>query len=80
MSVVGYAWIQSHVAAPDFLGAEQARLATVSRMERLAEGTLLVPHKLNPGPSLLQHALFAVKHEGIRLNLLAEALRCIPPE
>lgn len=80
MSAVGYAWIQQHVAAPDFLGVEQARLAPVSRMERLAEGTLLVPHKLAPAQDLLQHALFAVKHEGIRLNLLAAALQRIPPE
>lgn len=79
MNVVGYAWIQHHVGAPDFLGAQQARLAPVSRIERLPEGALLVPHKLAPAPDLLQHALFAIKHEGVRLNLLTAALRRIAP-
>lgn len=79
MNVVGYAWIQHHVGAPDFLGAQQARLAPVSRMEHLPEGALLVPHKLAPAPDLLQHALFAIKHEGVRLNLLTAALRRIAP-
>ncbi|HET8870828.1 MAG TPA: Fic family protein [Aquabacterium sp.] len=79
MNVVGYAWIQHHVGAPNFLGAQQARLAPVSRIERLPEGALLVPHKLAPEPDLLQHALFAIKHEGVRLNLLTAALRRIAP-
>ncbi|MDE1999743.1 MAG: Fic family protein [Burkholderiales bacterium] len=48
-------------------------------MERLPEGALLVPHKLAPAPDLLQHALFAIKHEGVRLNLLTAALRHIAP-
>lgn len=78
MSDIGYAWIQDAVGAPDFLGAQRARLAPVSRIERLADGTLLVPHKLAPAPSLLQQALFALKHEGVRLDLLALALRRVP--
>lgn len=79
MSDVGYAWIQNHLEAPDFLGRECARLAPVSRIEHLADGTLLVPHKLAPPPTLLHHALFAIKHEGVRLGLLLGALRRIPP-
>ncbi|WP_457425082.1 Fic family protein [Roseateles sp. P5_E7] len=78
MSDIGYAWIQDAVGAPDFLGTQRARLAPVSRIERLADGTLLVPHKLAPAPSLLQQALFALKHEGVRLDLLALALRRVP--
>lgn len=79
MSAVGYAWIQNDVGAPDFLGPQQARLAPVNRIERLPEGALLVPNKLAPAPELLQHALFAIKHEGVRLDLLLAALRRIPP-
>ncbi|MCA3239554.1 MAG: Fic family protein [Curvibacter sp.] len=48
-------------------------------MERLDDGTLLVPHKLAPDATLLHQALFALKHEGVRLDLLASALRSIPP-
>lgn len=79
MSDVGYAWIQQAVGAPDFLGAQRARLAPVSRIERLEDGALLVPHKLAPDASLLHQALFALKHEGVRLDLLVSALRRIPP-
>lgn len=79
MSDAGYAWIQNAVQAPDFLGTRRARLAPVSRIEPLADGALLVPHKLAPEPSLLHHALFALKHEGVRLGLLACALRRLPP-
>lgn len=79
MNEVGYAWIQNAVGAPDFLGARQARLAPVNRIERLEDGAMLVPHKLTPGSTLLQQALFALKHEGVRLDLLATALRRMPP-
>lgn len=79
MSDVGYAWIQHAVGAPDFLGRERARLAPVSRIEHLGDGAMLVPHKLAPEPTLLHHALFALKHEDMRLGLLLSALRRIPP-
>jgi Fic family protein len=79
MSAIGYAWIQNELGAPDAIGAWRARLAPVNRIERLPEGGLLVPHKLAPQSTLLQHALFAIKHEGMRLHLLAAALRRIPP-
>lgn len=79
MSDIGYAWIQNAVGAPDFLGRERARLAPVSRIAHLEDGGLLVPHKLAPEPTLLHHALFAIKHESVRLGLLLSALRRIPP-
>ncbi|CAN7252428.1 Fic family protein [Pseudorhodoferax sp. LjRoot39] len=80
MSDIGYAWIQNALDAPDFLGAQRARLASVSRMERLDEGTLLVPHKLAPEPGLLPQAMFALKHEGVRLDLLLALLQRVRPE
>ncbi|MEK8030995.1 Fic family protein [Ideonella sp. DXS29W] len=79
MSDVGYAWIQNAIGAPDFLGRERARLAPVSRIEQLNDGTLLVPRKLAPEQTFLHQALFAIKHEGVRLGLLLSALRRIPP-
>lgn len=80
MNDVGYAWIQHAVGAPDFLGQQRARLAPVNRIEHLEDGAVLVPHKLAPAASLLHQAAFALKHEGVRLDLLASALRRIPPE
>jgi hypothetical protein len=79
MSNIGYAWIQDALGAPDFLGSQRARLASVSRIERLDDGTLLVPGKVAPDPTLLQQALFALKHEGVRLDLLIRLLQEVPP-
>lgn len=72
---LGYAWIQATLNAPDFLGAQQARLGQVQSLQRLPEGALLVPARLAPPGNSLQQALFAVKHEGVRLDYLAAALR-----
>lgn len=79
MNEVGYAWIQTALGAPDFLGSQKARVASVNRLERLTDGAMLVPDKLAPQPTLLQHALFALKHEGVQLGLLMAALQHMPP-
>lgn len=80
MSDIGYAWILNTLGAPDFLGPRRARLGSVSRITRLADGLLLVPHKLATPANLLQQALFAIKHEGIRLDLLIRMLRQVPTQ
>lgn len=79
-TAVGYAWIQDALQAPDFLGAHKARLAAVQSLQRLPEGALLVPVKLAPGAYWLEHALFAIKHEGVRLDYLTAALRQVSQE
>ena len=79
-TAVGYAWIQDSLQAPDFLGAHKARLAAVQSLQRLPEGALLVPAKLAPGARWLDHALFAIKHEGVRLDYLTAALRQVGQE
>ncbi len=76
-SLVGYAWMAEALNAPDFLGSNKARVAGVNSLQRLSEGALLVPARLAPGNNWLEHALFAVKHEGVRLDYLAAALRRI---
>ena len=79
-TAIGYAWIQEALQAPDFLGAHKARLGAVQSLQRLPEGALLVPAKLAPGTGWLDHALFAIKHEGVRLDYLTAALRQVSPE
>lgn len=74
-TLLGYAWIAERSNAPDFLGTAKARVASVSSLQRLPEGALLVPTKLAPSDGWLSHALFAVKHEGVRLDYLAVALK-----
>lgn len=84
MNAVGYAYLQAQAQLPgsaDFLGPWQARLAATQRIERLPDGTLLVPPRLAPPPGdLLQHALFALKHEGVRLDVLAACLPRLNPQ
>lgn len=75
-TLLGYAWIQAALhAAPDFLGARKARVASVNSLQRLPEGALLVPARLAPAEAWLEQALFAIKHEGVQLGYLAAALR-----
>jgi len=66
--------------APDFLEADRARVAGVNSLQRLPEGTLLVPAKLAPAEDWLGQALFAIKHEGVRLDVLRLAMRQISEE
>ena len=75
---LGYAWIQAELNTPNFLGSQQARLGQVQSLQRLPEGALLVPGRLAPTANGLQQALFAIKHEGVRLDYLAAALRRVP--
>ena len=79
MNDVGYAWIQNALGVPDFLGTQRARLAPTQRIERLDTGTLLVPQRMAPAATWLEHALFALKHEGVQLALLVGALRRTAP-
>ncbi|MFT3801342.1 MAG: hypothetical protein QM766_09010 [Burkholderiaceae bacterium] len=79
--VIGYAFLLSRIS-------EQARLRmppltlpaevrAVTRIERMP-GLQAVPRPVAPadGASLLEHLLFALKHEGVQLTLLHEALNC----
>lgn len=77
---LGYAWIRAKLNTLDFLGAQQARLGQVHSLQRLPEGTLLVPARLAPEATWLQQALFAIKHEGVRLDYLAAALQQVSEE
>ena len=74
-TALGYAWIQAELNAPNFLGAQQARVGQVQSLQRLPEGVLLVPPRLAPDANYLAHALFAIKHESVRLDYLIAALR-----
>lgn len=77
---VGYAWLQDRLGLPPMLLTPAARVSNVSAIQELREGVILVPARLAPGPTLLEHVLFALKHEGINLFLLANALPEIPAQ
>jgi len=78
--LVGYAWLRDQLSAPSFLEAREARIASVSALERLPEGGLLVPARMAPVPTVLSHILFALKHEDISMHLLALSLKQVSPQ
>jgi hypothetical protein len=72
---VGYAWLQNRLALPELLSTPGARIGNVSAIQRLPEGVMLVPARIAPAGRWLDQILFALKHEGVNLHLLALALR-----
>ncbi len=80
MNSVGYACLQDTLGLSAFPLRQPARVQPVTRLERIGE-TLAVPPGLAPAPDdLLGHVLFALKHEGINLTILAQALPHIPAQ
>ena len=74
MSYVGYEWIRQQLKLQVFPIRRPARVSPVSRLA-VEDNALRVPAAVAPqGDSLLAHLLFAVKHEGINLQVLAQCL------
>ena len=68
MTVIGYAYVQDRLKLPLPPVAFPALIRSVTRVERLA-GELAVPAKRAPGEDVIEHLLFALKHEGTDLHL-----------
>ncbi|MGA3681546.1 MULTISPECIES: Fic family protein [Pseudomonas] len=74
MNFVGYARLQESLRLSAFPLNRPAKTQPVTRIKRIGE-TLTVPAGSAPEPDdLLGHLLFALKHEGINLAILAQAL------
>lgn len=80
MSSVGYAWLQQTLRLSAFPLREPAKVQPVTRLERIGK-ILAVPSGIAPAADdPLGHVLFALKHEGINLAILAQALPLISAE
>ncbi|MEY6431356.1 Fic family protein [Thioalkalicoccus limnaeus] len=78
MGWLGYQWLCERFRLATFPLSRPARLAPVSRVTRTAEA-LLVPTQVAPeADQPLDQLLFALKHEGVNLQVLAQALTRIP--
>jgi hypothetical protein len=78
MHLVGYAWLHEAMQLSAFPLRLPAVVQPVTRLEKIGQ-TLAVPPATAPAPDdLLGHVLFALKHEGINLTILAQALPQIP--
>lgn len=75
---VGYAHLLEALSLRVFPLARPARVRPVTRVEAIGD-CLAVPQRLAPASEeLLAHVLFALKHEGVNLSVLAQALPMLP--
>ena len=80
MTVVGYEFLRRSLRLTGFVVARPAEVRPVTRVMP-ADGLLAVPAHVAPqGEDSLGHVLFALKHEGVNLQLLAQALPTLPAE
>src|SRR5438067_986500 len=78
MSLVGYARLQESLRLSAVHLTRPAKIQPVTRIKRIGD-LLAVPPNSAPEPDdLTGHLLFALKHEGINLAILAQALPQLP--
>jgi hypothetical protein len=78
MSLLGYAYLHAHLKLTAFEPVTQARLGAVTRVTVTANGLLVPAQVAGKTQTLLDHVLFALKHEGVNLQVLAQALPKVP--
>ncbi|HEY7889423.1 MAG TPA: Fic family protein [Steroidobacteraceae bacterium] len=78
MPTLGYAYVHERLGLRVPPVAAPAVIRSVTRVERLAN-ELAVPAKRAPAADVIEHLLFALKHEGTDLQVLAAACRHLEP-
>ena len=80
MAVIGYEFVRDSLGLSAFATPRPATIQPVTRIER-RDGSLAVPSTVAPPTDdPLDHLLFALKHEGVNLQVLAQALPRISAE
>ncbi|QSR36404.1 cell filamentation protein Fic [Marinobacterium iners] len=79
--LIGYAYLANLPAVQAQEVEVECRVTSVKKKEIIG-GVIAIPRALMPSPvdSVLGHILFALKHEGVNLQILAQALPLIPAE
>lgn len=80
MNPAGYAWLQQSMRLSAFPLRRPAMVQPVTRIEQIGETLAVPPNSAPAQDDLLGHVLFALKHEGVNLAVLAQALPQIPTE
>lgn len=81
MDLVGYEFLRRRLKLSAFPLAHPARVAPVQRIMHLPNDGVQVPRTVAPeSDHPLDHVLFSLRHEGINLQVLAEAMPHIPAE
>lgn len=80
-TVIGYEYLLSRIPLRMPPLERPAQVRPVTRVERMPE-LLAVPRHVAPATdaSILEHVLFALKHEDMHLAILHEALKLVPAE
>lgn len=80
MPVVGYAYLRDALRLKAFVPKRAAMIKPVTRITLIGD-CLAVPQSVAPAQgSMLEHILFALKHEGVNLCILAQALEAVSAE
>lgn len=77
MNPIGYAYLVQKLGLSAFEPARTASIAPVTRVTTTADALLVPSHVAPKSSQPLEHILFALKHEGINLPILAQSLRRI---
>jgi hypothetical protein len=79
--MIGYEYLLSRIALRMPPLERPAQVRAVTRVEQMPE-LLAVPRHVAPAAdaAVLEHVLFALKHEGTRLAILHEALKRVPAQ
>ena len=80
MDLLGYAWIRQSLNLPVFPVERPAVARPVTRIEPRADELAVPVHVAPRGEDLVEHLLFALKHEGTNLQVLAAACRHVAPQ
>lgn len=75
---VGYAHVYAALKLKALPPRFPARVLPVTRIERMADHLAVPAHVAPTSTSIVEHLLFALKHEGTQLGILMEALRHLP--
>ncbi|GGY09690.1 cell division protein Fic [Litchfieldella qijiaojingensis] len=79
MTPVGYEYLRQTLNLSAFQPELPAQVRPVTRITRLSDCLAVPPHRA-PRDEALAHLLFALKHEGVNLAILAEALPKLDPD
>ncbi len=78
MGQLGYAHLHSSLGLSAFEPDRPAHTAAVTRVTPSADAVLIPAHVAPQSDDVLAHLLFALKHEGVNLQILSQALQKIP--
>lgn len=79
MSALGYEYLRQSLELTAFAPQRPAVLKPVSRIEATDDHLAIPRHAAPPSSDPVAHLLFALKHEGTNLQILAQALPRIDP-